>query len=329
MKNLTMIVVLFVVAALVGGVIWAWGASHPSLMLPDHTRRFCADIVVGLDLTHSMPQADQEMAKRIVSERLIPAVGPCDLLKVIEIGPAFNDANAIAGGRYEDQMPEIPEPAATKLHQLLRGSTEAPPGIISEQIRDIARQVQSLWPVVTERRSTWKQQISAARAQTDPGSRFSRFFEGSFAQFGVVDETGARKGYVNYVVVIGDLREEDGRGRPIVPMTPQQVPPNLKVLLVYPHESAHDWNSILNHWRDYLKGTDLTILTFGNADLQKTLLDPNPLAGLQSLDCRGLYDYLKSILPFELAVIVGAALTLLSGRLLLARRETAESVAEA
>jgi hypothetical protein len=313
MKTLLIIFLCIAAVLAICSVTWAWEQSHPTLAIPVENRRLCVNLVLGLDLTHSMGE-ERAQAKDIVCESVIPAIGPGDIFTVDAIGPGFSDASNIAGGSYKDQMPEIPEPVVGTLRGILTHSGELVPGMVSEQIHSVARMAAPLWPTVVKRREIWKQEVMNALPPREPGSSFTKFVEASYAQ---LDDSGTavkknKRHRTEYVVVIGDLREEDHHGRPVaIALVPRAQPiADLHVVLVYPRDSKRDWDSICARWREYFKGSEVTILTFANARLAKTLLPPNPLAGLNEIDLRGFWGYISSVLPLDFCILCMALIIL-------------------
>src|SRR5262249_605356 len=62
------------------------------------------------------------------------------------------------------------------------------------------------------------------------------------------------------------------------------------IVLLYPHDSTHDWESIIDSWHSFFGDRGIDVYPFSVALNHDRLLPPNPLSGLTQYEVRGFWQ---------------------------------------
>ena len=303
--HVVLIVALFALA-LSNGVYGLYRAHQP-FTIPSENRKTFVHAIVASDSTRSMRNESVTAGKEIIETRVIPSIGPSDRLICLAIGPRYGLSNTVFGGAFEDQPPQLPEGRrAQSLGVLARARERQDDTMAADELHDLARDLRPLWPTVDKVRQSWSKRLSSLQRPKADGTAIRALLEGVQAEF----ETPARPKEERWLIIVSDLIEEppaSAAHRRIQPVD-HGVFGQMHVVLVYPHDSERDWSSVKSYWRDqYFEDADVTVMPFSAALDNPYLIPPNPFSGLQSVDLRSTWDFIRPLVLPELTLLLGLA----------------------
>jgi hypothetical protein len=176
-----------------------------------------------------------------------------------------------------------------------------------EQVRDLARDLIPLWPSVERVHLSWSERLQSLQRPKRDGTWIVALLQGVQAEF----STPPRPHEERWVFIVSDLLEEPPAGvRGASTGGYTGALNETHVVLVYPHDSDRDWERIIQYWKSspYFQGSDITVLPFSEALDDPFLLAPNPVAGLQRVEVRSAWEFLRVLLLPEGFLICGAAI---------------------
>ncbi len=298
---------ILIMALAAGDGVYAYYQTHQPLVISAENRKNFVHAIAAVDGTRSMHSDAFATAKEIVWRRIIPSVGPGDRLLCLAIGPRYDLSSVVFGGSFEDQTPQLAEDRRGKALDVLSHAREKPDDpLTGEQLRDLARELVPVWPRVENVRKSWTGRLQQLQRPKYDGTSIRALLDGIQAEF----EMPAQPQEERWVFLMTDLLDEPPAG---VHSRPEAVNKatfsEMHVVLVYPHDSSRDWDSIKDYWRNrYFQGCEISILPFSKALDDAFLLPPGPFAGLQAADLRTAWDFLQPLLMPEILMVfaVGA-----------------------
>jgi len=294
-------------AALLDGVYGLYRAHQP-LAIPSENRKTFVHAIVASDSTRSMKNESVAAGKEIIEKRVIPSIGTGDRLVCLAIGPRYGLLNTAFGGAFEDQPPQLSEGRRSQsLEILARARERQDDTMANDELHDLARELMPLWPAVDKVRRSWSERLSHLQRPKADGTAIRALLEGVQAEF----ETPARAKEERWLIIVSDLVEEPPGSAAHLHLQPvnRAVFGQMRVVLVYPHDSERDWDAIKKYWREqYFENADVTITPFSTALADPYLIPPNPFSGLQSVDLRTTWDFIRPLLLPEITLLLGLAI---------------------
>lgn len=272
-------------------VLYAYHLANPRIQIPKDNRDKFANVAVLLDGTPSINDVHWSYGKQLVVQAIVPNQGIGDRLVVYSIGPEFSLHNIVSGATFGEQPPQFDAPYRADVLDVLRAarSTNAP-GRVRAKLYDMIRELEPLSDRMDSVRARWSSQISAVRRPMGRGTNLTcalealdRYFKAS------VDPTEERRLYV-----VSDLIHDVRQTRCSV-TTGDELLSGVRVVLVYPHDSAHDWTAITDSWRRFFGNRDIEVVPLSAALNRSFLLPPNPLAGLERRKVLTFWQNLKTV----------------------------------
>jgi hypothetical protein len=273
-------------------VLYAYHLSDPRIVLPSAARERFANVVVLLDGTRSMSDINFNAAKHLVAETVIRSHGIGDRLVVYGLGPDFSLHNVISGGTYAEQPPQLDAAARTGALVVVRQARSGHvPGRVRAKLRGLIQQVQEKSPDVEHVRATWTSQVQAMKRPVGTGSNLTCAVESIGRYFQASHQADEER----WLFIVSDLIQDARSSRTCRLPDDSDLFAGVRIVLVYPHDSAHNWEQILHSWRQHFGDRVTDVRPFSAALNQEYLLPPNPLAGLERIVVRGFWTNLVAI----------------------------------
>lgn len=296
MSNLTRTLVRLllwaIVAALSGSLLYAYHLSNPRIGIPSVNRERFANVAVLLDGTASMSDVNLAFGKRLVTESIIPNEGIGDRLATYSIGPEFSLHNLIAGATYREQPPQLTGDRRADVLEILRQArSTSTPGRVRSRLYRLIDELRPLQAELESTRAAWIAQIEAMKRPTAQGSNLACALDALDSYLQASSDPSEER----WLFIVSDLIQDTAlRGRCEAART-RPLFAGVRVVLIYPHDSRHDWPAIIDSWRTFLGDRELDVYPFSAALNRPHLLPPNPLAGLHKHVVKGFWRNLLDI----------------------------------
>lgn len=284
---LSLVLVAFVAA------LDAYARANPRIRIPDANRARFVNVAVLLDSTGSMSDLHLRLAKQITISRVVPAIGIGDKLSCYAVGPDFGISNLICGGTFEGQPPQYrPERRAEVLRIVASARGSVMPGRVRSPLYALVNELDGQADQLTETRQRWARQIEAAGRPKRRGTNLCDAIDALEAYFAASSDPYEDK----ILVIISDMVQDSAacRTRTASRSGDAGVLSGVKIVLVYPHDSAHDWTAILSAWKRYFGDRPIDVVPFSVALNEEMLLAPGPLMGLEAYRVDSFRTHLRS-----------------------------------
>ena len=309
-------VLAVVLVAGIDGLVGYYRA-HPNIDVPAENRTRFVNAIAAVDGTRSMSDANFAAAKEIVARRIVPSIGIGDRLTCLAIGPHYGISNVVFGATFEEQPPQLSSQTARRIADALSRLRSHPKeASASEEFREAFPLVQPLFQQLPAAQSYWDNKLSNMKRPPEDGTAIRALIEGVQAGFDTDAGTPAER----WIFLITDLLEQPPVGaRAAARSANADALRGVKVVLIYPFESQHDYDSITNAWRAYFGDIEVKIYPFSKVRTQAYVLPPNPLSGFASYHIYTAWDYIRPLLGPELVAFSLLGIFLLSMKLVAAR----------
>ena len=285
---------------LVAGIDGMYGyyRAHPTIDVLAENRTHFVNAIAAVDGTRSMSDANFAAAKEIVARRIVPSIGIGDRLTCFSIGPHYGISNMVFGATFEEQPPQLSSQTARRITDALsRVRSNPKDASASQEFREVYPLVQPLFQQVPAAQSNWDDKLANMKRPPKDGTAIRALIQGIQAGFGT-DSAGPAE---RWVFVITDLLEQPPAGaHPAAHSADADALRDVKVVLIYPYESQHDYDRITNAWRAYFGDVDVKIYPFSKVRTQAYVLPPNPLSGFAHYQIHTAWDYIRPLMGPEL-----------------------------
>jgi len=282
--------------AAVTGVLYAYHLSNPQIEIPAANREKFANVVVLLDGTRSISDTSFSSGKQVVTKGIIPSCGLGDRLATYSIGPEFGLSNVISGATLQEQPPQFGVRRSSEVLDILRQSRSAnAPGRVRSKLYGLVNETQRLKVQVEQVRSHWSDQIGSMQRPLRPGTNLTCAFDAVNAYF----QASSAPDEERWLFVVSDLIQERALATPCSPAGETTPLAGVRIVLLYPHDSLHDWRTILDFWRRFFGDRKVEVYPISAALNRPFILPPNPLTGLESYRVRGFWPNLGSLISSE------------------------------
>lgn len=279
-----------------GSLISAYSEAHQRVKVSVQNRDKFANVAVLLDDTRSMGLDNATYGRQIVRNGILPACGLGDKLSVYQLSPDAGLLNLVSGGTIDEQPPQFSDPERTEILQVLREArADAAPGRVNEKMYSLADQLKPQWRPLDAIHERWARAIATKAPPKDLGTNISSALEAIDAYFKGASDPNEEK----YLFLISDLIEEAARRANGPPLKTAVELRGVRVTLIYPHDSKHDWNQVIGSWRKYFGERRVEIYPFSSALNRATLLRPNPTTGLEHCTRKDVWSSLSPLLSLE------------------------------
>jgi hypothetical protein len=266
-------------------ILYAYHLSNPRIEIPHANRKRFANVAVVLDETNSMSAENVRSAKWLVTHSIIPNVGLSDRLLVLEVSREVSLRNIILGSTLQEQQFQFDGDRRGEILKTLdQARSPSSPGRVREQMYRLIQELRPLRSGVQQVHDQWTRKIETVGRPTDPGSNIRCALEALGVYLGV----GQTADEERWLFVISDMRHEGNLRRSCA--SPEASLWGVHIVVLYPHDSTHDWESIINSWRSFFGDRQIDVYPFSVALNHDRLLPPNPLSGLTRYEVRGFWQ---------------------------------------
>jgi hypothetical protein len=278
--------------------VYGYYRANAGLDIPPENRTRFVEVLVAVDGTRSMSDANFAAAKEIVARRLVPFIGIGDRLTCFSIGPRYGISNVVFGATFEEQPPQLPEVVSRRVVNSLSHLRSNPNNVTSAQgFRQALPLIQPLFKDVPTIHAFWNDKLAKMSRPRYDGTAIRALLEGIEAEF----ETGSKDQTDRWIVIVGDLVEEPPRGSRLAESAANaDALQGVNVVLIYPHESERDYERIKASWKTYFGDIDVKVYPFSKIRTQQFILPPNPFFGLETYRVKTAWDYIRPCIGPEL-----------------------------
>ena len=124
-----------------------------------------------------------------------------------------------------------------------------------------------------------------------PGTNISCAFDAIDAYF----QSSSSPDEERWLFVVSDLIQERAFTASCTSSSSETLLSNTRVVLLYPHDSQHEWRKIIDSWRHFLGDRQLDVYPISAALNRPFVLPPNPVAGLEGYGVKGFWENVRSL----------------------------------
>jgi hypothetical protein len=259
---LAIVLRIAVVVLLVSLIVWIVGAyrgSHKAVEIPTENRTRFAQVAILIDGTHSV-QGDFPTMKRVVQAKIIPYLGFGDTVRCYEVQPDFESDKNLVFGDLEEQK------------------------LLTEY-----KDLRPRYPRLEELRKNWSQKVADLKPREDKGSDICNPLL-NLADFLQPGGASTEK----WLFVLSDFRNES----PASACNPEKpFPKDAHIVWIYPFRSQGPrWQEVADFWHPLLGDREPERFS-PDALINRTLLRPNPMAGLEDYRPKTWWECARPLLP--------------------------------